>query len=402
MGKYEKFIRNAKALIAQGEKGRPALYDDFNIFIITERAQFEESTHCRFLYELLSPTGAHRQGDRFLRLFFQHVLGKPYPAKPLHVVRELPIDTESRIDLCIYNDDCCYPIEAKVYAEEQARQMERYCRWASAQSGESQAFFLTLNGHVARTAGAYEQMVTPISFAAHVMRWVEACCKAVRDIPQLYEPIYQYAVLLKRLTGRKGGELMDEIKRQIEASPADFEAAQAISQALEAAKAEMMKRVFSDLETHLSRRLQVIHSNYESRAYDYYALDKNGLDPRIAFLLQCVQDACLALRVQVDERLYIGMTLYRKMGNGGYTSSKITMDGLADEVAALTPAEHAEATNWFYWSKPLCYQGDRLDFRQCTGVYQKLYDDAEYPRIMEELYRQIDECLDEIGVATQT
>ena len=49
----ESFIREASNIVAKVEQIRKENGVYFNIFTITKRENFEESTHCRFLYELL-------------------------------------------------------------------------------------------------------------------------------------------------------------------------------------------------------------------------------------------------------------------------------------------------------------------------------------------------------------
>ena len=57
----------------------------FNVFSVLNMETDEVNSHCRLLFELLSPFGSHGLGDCFLKEFFQTVLHKPYPACPVHV-----------------------------------------------------------------------------------------------------------------------------------------------------------------------------------------------------------------------------------------------------------------------------------------------------------------------------
>ena len=54
-------------------------------------ADTDEVKMCRLLYELLSPQGSHGQGTKFLKLFYQEVLGKSFSEAEIaasHVYRE--------------------------------------------------------------------------------------------------------------------------------------------------------------------------------------------------------------------------------------------------------------------------------------------------------------------------
>jgi PD-(D/E)XK nuclease superfamily len=55
---------------------------EFNIFTLTERANFEVTTHQRILADLLNPLGTHRQGNFFLQPFLKLVRHKTGIAQP--------------------------------------------------------------------------------------------------------------------------------------------------------------------------------------------------------------------------------------------------------------------------------------------------------------------------------
>ena len=199
MSKENLFFEEAKK-IHDKLKEEKSQSSDFNIFTILNKETDEESTHCRFIYELLSPDGSHNQGDRFLKLFFEKVIGDEYPTEYAVVRREVCLTDESRLDLMIDTDSCCYLIEAKINAGEQYKQIERYCQWAEKRNKDYKMYFLTLDGHKAKTAGEYECF--HISFKSEIFHWLEECKKGI-NIPTLTGAIEQYLQLLNKLTSEE-------------------------------------------------------------------------------------------------------------------------------------------------------------------------------------------------------
>ena len=136
----------AAAILKLKKECPPTPGENFNIFSILNLETDEVNTHCRLLYELLSPNGCHGMGDRFLRAFFEIVLHKPY-CESVSVYRECTIEKQTdddygRIDLLIRGNDICYPIEVKIYAGDQWGQIDRYSRFAS-KAKEHQVYYLT-------------------------------------------------------------------------------------------------------------------------------------------------------------------------------------------------------------------------------------------------------------------
>ena len=87
----------AAAILKLKKECPPTLGENFNIFSILNLETDEVNTHCRLLYELLSPNGCHGMGDRFLRAFFEIVLHKPY-CESVSVYREYTIEKQTDDD----------------------------------------------------------------------------------------------------------------------------------------------------------------------------------------------------------------------------------------------------------------------------------------------------------------
>ena len=119
-------------------------YKDYTVFTAI-RKENDERTHTTLLYEILKPNLIPGIGDLFLRKFFEEVLNVEY-TPPVKVIQEHTIpkddkdDNFGRIDLYIETHDASYPIEIKIYARDQNRQLQRYYEFAKNKKKQSKSF----------------------------------------------------------------------------------------------------------------------------------------------------------------------------------------------------------------------------------------------------------------------
>ena len=117
----------------------------FNIFDIAGVSS-DEVVICKFLCELLRPTGSHYQGDAFLRLFVKDVLRLDFTELDFlsaGIHREHNVDRR-RIDLCIISLNFMIPIEIKIFAGDQDGQCFDYSKVKQ----NSDLYYLTLDGRL--------------------------------------------------------------------------------------------------------------------------------------------------------------------------------------------------------------------------------------------------------------
>lgn len=147
----------------------------------------EESTHFRLLYKLLNPEGSHGCGDAFLQKFFEDVLDKPYE-KTTGVCRE-ENTKDGRMGLLIEGESFYYPIEVKIDAGDQYRQIERYTNFAERQrkgrnNVDTMVYYLTLDRHrpSKECLGEIRQeQVKYISFADEIAKWLMGCFGFIKE-----------------------------------------------------------------------------------------------------------------------------------------------------------------------------------------------------------------------------
>ena len=214
-------------------------YKDYTVFTAI-RKENDERTHTTLLYEILKPNLIPGIGDLFLRKFFEEVLQVEY-TPPVKVIQEhtIPIDDKDdnfgRIDLYIETHDASYPIEIKIYARDQNRQLKRYYDFAQNQKDNAKVFYLTLNGR--QPSGESLDTLEPhnvvcISFATHIHHWLKSCMSSLagkNSMKSLLGVIDQYKNLIEKITNQNMDEtLMKKIIDVISESKINFETAAAI------------------------------------------------------------------------------------------------------------------------------------------------------------------------------
>ena len=98
----------------------------FNIFQILG-IEAREVLACRFIGWLLEPNVNHGLGRKPVKLFLEHVLGvEDNIDNNISVTLEDHIDNDRRVDIVIENGDYIYPIEVKIWAGDQDKQLNDY------------------------------------------------------------------------------------------------------------------------------------------------------------------------------------------------------------------------------------------------------------------------------------
>lgn len=235
--KFTSFLSQFRLLKEKHDAIAAATGARFNIFSVLDRERREVTTHSRFLAEFLNPKGTHSQGVIFLRLFVQ-MMGEFFPAYKsdsakfswdlgdielgaFSVFAEAGTDGLGRIDILIESGEKCIVIENKIYAGDQERQLGRYYEYARCKNFAPEdiaLIYLTREGDEpdeytlsGRKSGELKyplakEKVLCVSYAEHIVRWVDSCMKESLRLPHIRETLFQYQMLLKQLTGQTVGQ----------------------------------------------------------------------------------------------------------------------------------------------------------------------------------------------------
>ena len=403
MNETEQLLEQVKLILNIREKTQASSGKGFTVFSAMGMETNEEKTHCRVMYELLRPDGGHGMGDQFLREFFERVLEKPFPQSAA-VRREYSIsrrDDEKygRIDLLIEGQGICCPIEVKIYAGDQYRQIARYARFAKDRAPDAQVYYLTLNGHEPSedSTGGEDNPAKCISFAVHIWEWLLNCEKLAWQKPDVAAAIRQYITLIEKLTiGQQEDAFMDAVKNTVGMSKENYESAAAIEKALLNVRIEMLRGIFGNIEAHLKDRLEPI-DHYQSHCVRFYKKPHRRTYPSLNFVLARINGFRVCLRFQVDWNLFYGVFFTTDDDEWSWLPKEAqkVKDAFSDEAWKQMIQTH-RGKDWLVWWRYLPDNENLLNFRGFSGAYTELYDAEGYNRIMQAIYNEIDENIESI------
>jgi hypothetical protein len=212
----------------------------FNVFNVIGLASDEVRLHSALLAELLRPNGTHGLKDEFLKAFIKQLGIENFDCQSAKVEVEKSIglvtDTDGgRIDLVISDKNgSAIIIENKIYAGDQNAQLIRYNEYAIKKHRDKyNILYLTLDGKVATDGSAKGVTYSQISYAEHILDWLERCLNLSVRQPLVRETINQYISLIKQLTGQTNSNKMKtELIDLLISNPGHIESAQEIIKAM--------------------------------------------------------------------------------------------------------------------------------------------------------------------------
>ena len=250
----------------------------FNVFRLCQIDHYENA-HSRILADFLDPRGMHGLDDTFLILFLRQPIIAEYLEQQgfpkddgFHgwdklgtamVVTEEAFP-EGRCDIAIHWRGWCIVIENKIYAADQARQLERYAK-AVRRTGEKPiVLYLTLDGHSAGTDSAGDVKYKCISYRKEIADWIADCIGEIDDwnfggeqpdYLHVRETLCQYQQLVKEISGStEEWKMNDEIASELVASTEAFRAACQIGDTLQDVRARIAQKIMDALRFELAER----------------------------------------------------------------------------------------------------------------------------------------------------
>ena len=261
--------------------------DMFNIFEILKAEHYEVSTHSAILAELLNPKGSHGCTDLFLKSFLEVLDQKEFFQNLCDVTIEVEnsigaLDNNKeyggRIDLIIHEKlNSAIIIENKIYADDQDKQLYRYCRYAQSTYKKSIVLYLTLDGKTPSektTKGDDTKIkVNPqsISYQYHIKRWIENCIEKVYSKTNLQNSLKQYLQVINKLTNQDMNSISKEKLVELLSSPENMNNALLIRDTIDDALDMFMRNVFVPQLEKISQELNLKYSLYGNHWYDTYA-----------------------------------------------------------------------------------------------------------------------------------
>jgi len=213
----------------------------YNIFKVAGISE-KEVRLCRVLADLLDPKGLHYKGSVYLKLFMDNVIrplidktGK-FNLSKVRVTTEYPITEDRRIDIVIEDGTVFIPIEVKIFAGEQEKQITDYAVFSRKMNAKDcfiPVVFLTIDG--CESYEASKDDYVRISFKKHIISWLEKCLslEEKNKVSPLREILKQLINAIKSFCGCEDGTMENAINALITESRDSYKAALSIKKAID-------------------------------------------------------------------------------------------------------------------------------------------------------------------------
>ena len=395
-------------------------YENFNILSILGK-EADEVVMCKVLWAILD----HKiNGQReLLKGFIKDVLKMSLTEQEYDsaiVYREYCIpDNSRRIDLVIKTQNHFIPIEAKIYAEDQAKQCADYIRFAGRyynSQDDVMLYYLTIDKH--------KPSLSSIDGDAKLMKQIELVSweqilewlNSERDnVEAMSDIIGQYCKALEMLLDRKRGAFDMGIDQLLD-SPDGMRAAIEIENALNRKKTDLMLAIYSEIKDKVSKDNRF---NFDKRLNDpwdytvgikeYYSRKiSSSTYPALTYNLGLIdkdqdgKEYYLILRYEIEWRSYVGFSI---MDIKGETLSMIDKpsDDLLKKAQALLKNPDILKSNkscWLYWEYITSNNQDATDdepeFRSMNDAYLALYDSAKRTEYVDRVVDMLKKFMDNL------
>ncbi|MDR2757901.1 MAG: PD-(D/E)XK nuclease family protein, partial [Spirochaetaceae bacterium] len=223
-----RLLDGVKDIIKRYEAQWQKTGEKYNIFKVAGIAR-QEVIMCRVLADLLNPKGAHGRSSLYLKLFWETIASKLLKVQAsgrlaldiehTRVATEYVIDENRRIDIVLEDGNVFVPIEVKIEAGDQPKQIADYFAFARTKNRNSHVpvLYLTVDGHEPSDfskADLGKDDYVPLSFRDDILTWLEACARENENTPETTIPVRenlrQLIAAVKSLCGKSEDTEMDK------------------------------------------------------------------------------------------------------------------------------------------------------------------------------------------------
>ncbi len=224
----------------------------FSIFDMLGQSS-RELTHSAFIAQMLNPHGMHGLRNTFLELFLEQLsLTKDFETDYVEVEIEKDFGPKEgsgtdakggRIDIYMKNSKGrIIIIENKIYATDQADQLQRY---RNSTGSNSIILYLSLDGHTPFNSPVSIDYRL-ISYKKDIKNWLNKCLDIIPDNHSLKTIILQYMATIDNLTSD------EDVTKIIQSSSSNLRAALQIERLADNARNNVKKCFLKDLAVHIN------------------------------------------------------------------------------------------------------------------------------------------------------
>lgn len=355
----QQLLEKFRVAQARADERAKVTHERFNVFTTLLEAHDEVRLHTRFLHCLLNPAeGTHDCDTLFLNLFFttlkeQFGLNDKGETIPIEIIQPEPgnewkVENEVRkaehgqLDILMSHPGFGVAIENKIYAGEQDEQLARYASYLEKRHGKGRGLllYLTLDGKKGETH-AGEIPYLRISYAVHILDWLEKCLRETYNKIPINQALLQYRAVVLNLTGKNLNKDMEEISRFITENPDIIRFRKQIDEGIK----KTIERYFDLLADEITKNL----SEFEVRRPDNL---KFGVDPFGALVIKKTPNHIIPFDIYIEyasveeeQALYIGIA--GDFQNQPPSPEQTALfDQMFGKLKALGYSGENKSTNW--------------------------------------------------------
>lgn len=274
-----KLLEHLQGVIKFESERKKITAEDFNIFNILGISHMEVSTHSRFISNLLDPCGSHYQGNIFLELFMRKIGIEDFNYASASIEVEKYVQGYGRFDIFITDGkDWTILIENKIYAGLQEEQLGRYIKYLkeTSKTKNKKLLYLTLANEFDNDSHCNEdyslgigisqreieflksqgvktvediKLYKHITYSNDILDWLANAQKEAVSLPRIREVIEQYIQIIRELTNKQEGVIMnEEINNYIKENKEHYKALTECYEAYNNVRADLIKKVFEDIK----------------------------------------------------------------------------------------------------------------------------------------------------------
>jgi len=364
---------------------------NFNVFDAANIGH-KELIHTQLLSELLSPNGSHNQKDKFLKIFL-NILGLNFKLQNPKCYPEYIIDNNRRIDVLINDNDFIIAIEAKIFAKDSDNQLKDYYDFLNKNKKESKLFYLTLNGNLPSENSLNDLSnndIVIISFKNEIHKWITECIKEVSDIPIIRDGLYQYKLLLERLTNKNKNK-EEEVKEVISKDSESIKAADEIFKSYEDVWYEKEEKFWIELYNYAARKYFQDWENGDSDIYNVW-YDTNGEEFDDKAVLNNLKTHNNEARGICFKKIINKQTIYIGIDYSNYTETiSIWYSGINKQLNGFEFIKDDESID--FYTK---YANIELSFYPNNNLSFEIFDEAKFNELIEKLSKELNDLKNEL------
>jgi len=368
---------------------------NFNIFDAGNIGHIE-TFHTRLIAELLSPNGSHNQKDKFLKIFLDTLGFKKIKLTKPESHSEFVIENNRRIDILIKDESFIIGIEAKVYANDGNKQLKDYYEFLKKKNKYFKLYYLTLDGHLPDEKSLDDLKIDKdifiISFGDEIYDWINRCIKEVSDIPVIREGLYQYKLLLEKLTN-KNIQKEEEVKEVIGKDSESIKAANEIFKNYPVVWYEKELEFWVDLYNYLHDKYFQGWEDGDKDIYNIWYDEKGNEYPEEIIINNLKNTTNNDARGICLKKTINGKKVYVGVDYGNYDENvSLWYSGIDKELNGFKYFE-GDDENIDFYSK---YANTELKFYPNNKLSFEIFDKKEFDNKKKELAKELNELKEKV------